>query len=183
MRKLTRNPAIALRETLAPLHPAGLFRWDMSGWGLLVSDAPGRGAAGEAFAANVKRLGLRAREARGLLHVDCPADAYAALLRIDFCERGAWDSDWFELQALLASVLERDDHKGDAGLLGPDERLMRKAMLACAQGEKRVRAFAGGLRLADAEALRAGDTASTRACAALLAHWLRVERGVGIPFV
>lgn len=49
-------------------------------------------------------------------------------------------------------------------------------MLACAQGEKAVRAFLPRLQEAHAQALRLGDAASCRACAALCARWLWTAR-------
>ena len=175
MSRLTDNPALALRAALAP-HTAGCFlRWDRRARALLVSDAPRRGVT--APGAWTQSARLRAWTEDGLLHIDLSAADYARLLWLEADVPGdGWRTGWFEAQSLLALLLQPPAREGHA-----DEALLRRAMLACAQDEKAVRAFLPRLQEAHAQALRLGDAASCRACAALCARWLWTARAVGLP--
>lgn len=114
----------------------------------------------------------------GLLYVDIPQETYRMLLSQTFLVRGTFQEPWFEEQSTLMGILSRRI----GPIFGkPDEPLLRGAMLACALGEPEVRRFCRALGGVDAVALRKGETASCRACAALLAYWLFTERGVGLP--
>ncbi len=190
MQTLVENPALSLRQAFRRQYPYGLLRWDRSGKALLVSDMPRREASdlehihedisiskSTAFKP-FEMENARIVHAEGLLYVDMPSEAYQALLNRTFFAFGPFQAHWFEEQATVLGILARR-----AGPIGekPDEPLLRKAMLACALGESEVRGFCRALRTADATALRKGETASSRACAALLAHWLYTEHGVGLP--
>jgi|GEM_PF-1831427 len=172
------NPALSLRRELEMAYPEGMLRWDVSGRALLVSDGPRRGAAGVTLLKYIEKNGLPCQTEHGLLHVDCTGEAYEGLLKIEMNRFGTIDEAWFPIQTLLGGMLCRKRpgiHGADAV---PEKSLLRAAMLACARGEKPVRDFAKRLRAADAEALRLGRTETTRACAALLAHWLWETRSV-----
>lgn len=121
---------------------------------------PGARAAGFRRAAagrdGAGRLGaerrLRAWTEDGLLHIDLSAADYARLLWLEADVPGdGWRTGWFEAQSLLALLLQTPAREGHA-----DEALLRRAMLACAQGEKAVRAFLPRLQEAHAQALRLG---------------------------
>lgn len=174
MPELTGNPAEALRARAEAARPRGaLLRWDASGRALLVSDAPRRGGT----IALPDDISL---EEDGMLWIDLPADAYAALLGQNFVRNGAWDDEWWAAQSLLTGILRRDPCPVD----GPaDIPLLRAAMIACARGEGHVRPFLTSLRAADAQALRARRDATVRACAALAARWLWTARGIGLPSI
>lgn len=173
---MTESPATALRARVEGVLPRGMLRWDTAGRGLLVSDAPRHGDAQGAVCA-LRAAGYVAEVADALLWLDLSGDAYAALLGHFFCARGAWVEAWFAEQALLAGILTRDGAEGGA----VDVPLLRAAMVACGRGEAPLRAFVERLRAEDARALREGDTASCRAAAALCAHWLWTEKGIGLP--
>lgn len=157
------NPAAALRAQLAPRHPRGMLRWDASGRALLVSDAPRR-ADGAAFMKKAEALGLLLAVDNGLLYIDFQPAVYGDLLLLD---RLPPRCSFFELQSLLYVMLARNAGPTSST---PDIALLRAALLACAQGETAIRAFVPILRKADAEALRQNNTASTRACAVLIAQ-------------
>lgn len=175
MREITENPALALRQALLSLRPCGFLRWDRSGRSLLVSDAPRR-SGGETLVRAAEAMALRAWIEDDLMWIDLPQTSYAELLSMDFLRAGDWTDAWFAEQALLRGILR----KGPDGAKA-DTPLLRAAMLACVQGDIYVHSFATALRAAHAAALRLGDTASCRACAALLAYWLWTEKQVGIP--
>ncbi len=150
-----------------------MLRWDRSGRALLVSDAPRRAKAYAALPESVAEVTL----AGGLLYIDLPRAAYRSLLGLTFTAQGPWRDAWFAEQALAAGILARRPLPAGE----PDIPLLRAALLACAQGETEVRAFCRSLRAADAAALRRKNTASARACAALVARWLHEAQGVGLP--
>lgn len=172
------NPAAALRASVAALHLPGMLRWDQSGEALLLSDAPRRMPA-QALAGALAPLTGQSFQRGGLLWIDLPAAAYDALLEEDLDKHGPWDAAWFEAQALLAGMLARPAR----GAIKADVPLLRAALLACAQGERTVRAYLHTLRRADAEALRHGQTTTVRACAVCCAQWLWQAEGVGLPAV
>lgn len=150
-------------------YPQAMVRWDMSGRALVVCDAPRRGGYANSASGVIER---------DLLWVDLPDGDYGALLAATFHQPDIWREGWFSEQALLAGILMRNTATA-SGL--PDKPLLRIAMLACAQGEKPVRAFLAKLRGWDAEALRLGSTRSIQACAALAAHWLWTAKEIGLP--
>lgn len=176
MQTLSENPALALRRQAQAVGLPGMLRWDRTGRALLLSDAP-RHCTGEAFLRAAKALPARVAVEGWLLRLDLPAEAYRALLDCTYVSAGPWTEGWFEAQALLGGVLARTRTAQTV----PDEPLLRRAMLACAQGETTVRAFLPALRTADAKALRLGAAASTAACAALCAQWLQTSLGIGLP--
>lgn len=166
---------LGLRASAREALAGCMVRWNRSGEGLLVTDAPRRGrwAAAEAFAA---RRGLRGFIRDGLGYLEL-ADAAYARLAAGEVHIGVWDDAWFEAQALLASILGRTEACApcDDGL-----PLLREAVRACAQGERQARAFLQGLRQADAAALREGSRLHTRGAASVCAQWLWLA-GVGLP--
>ncbi len=160
--QVTGNPALALRRAIEALMPPGFLRWDRSGRALLVSDAPRR-PGGRDFVKLAEKSGARCFEADGLLWIDLPEAAYAALP--DGQPAAAADGTDFETAALLRSILRRPP----VGCKDLDIPLMRGALLAAAQGGEAIRRFLPTLREADAEALRTGRTVSVRAAAAAVA--------------
>lgn len=170
------NPALGLRKKAKAVLPRGMLRWDISGRALLVSDAPRHGDASAGMDA-LRADGYAVAVENDLLWMDLPEDAYAALIGQFFCMPGDWTEDWFAEQALLAGILTKEERAG--GLA--DVPLLRAALVACGRGEVSLRAFVARLRAEDAQGLREGNTASCRACAALCAHWLWTQRGIGLP--
>lgn len=170
------NPALGLRERAEAVLPRGMLRWDISGRALVVSDAPRHGDVGEGMDV-LRANGYVVSVENELLWMDLPEDAYAALVGQFFWMPGDWAEEWFADQALLAGILAREKAIG-----GPvDVPLLRAALVACGRGEAPLRAFVARLRAEDAQGLREGSTASCRVCAALCAHWLWTQRGIGLP--
>jgi len=170
MRALTENPAVRLKRAARQALPNGMLRFDTSGRALLVSDAARRGAHA-ALPLEAETITLD-----GLLYIDLPEDAYRALLASDFFMPGNLQDGWFAEQTLLSGIL-RHNPAPEA----PDKPLLRAAMIACASGETPVRGFIRALRGAHAAALRCGRARSCRAAATLCAHFLFIEKGVGLP--
>ena len=180
MQKPVENPALVLREALLALQPFGMLRWDHSGRALLVSDAL-RHTQGAGFLETLYAMNLRFSTENGLVWIDLPPEAYQALLAQRFFSSGPWTEDWFAEQALLATILQRSPIPLQEAAAPPDELLLRRAMLACAQGTPFVRQLMPLLRAEDATQLRAGNAGSCRASAVLCAHWLCCQHGVGLP--
>lgn len=176
MQELT-NPALALRALARECYPCGMLRWDVKARALLVCDAPRHGNAGRLAQALSHAAHCMPAEG-GLLRIDLPESAYAAMVHADFCAPDAWHPAWFAQQSLLSSILLRPPPCVQAQ---PNVPLLRRALLACAQGEAPLRAFLATLAAADAAALRENDTASVRACAAYCALALWQSHSVGLP--
>ena len=164
--------ALTLRAQLRSRYPGAMVRWDESGKGLLVSDAPRHG-----FSAGLDQaVALQ----RGLAFFDLPPEGYRlAVLRAGAPHAGAYRSGWLAEQAALAAVLAHPPQSEEgAGALVPE------ALAAIARGESPVRAAAARLRTAWACALRTHSPHARAACdarARLLAWWLWQEHGVGVP--
>lgn len=170
------NPATALREAVEPHLGSSMLRCDTSGRALLISDLPRRlpDRLPEILALPICTCTVDA----GLLWIDLPEEAYAHLLHADGIKKGPWHPDWFAEQSLLSSILSRPQASICAP---PDIPLLRSALLACAMGDTALRTFLTSLRPADADALRRHSPCSTRACAALCAHQLHVNKAIGVP--
>lgn len=178
MPQLTENPALALRKAMERLRLPGMLRWDASGAGLLVSDAPRRMDHGE-IPALLRGLPYSHLMENDLLFFDLTTQNYTDMLRYTFFQAGQWSQAWHAVQALLGTVLGRE--LPAAAIVTPNIPLLRSALLACAQEEAHFRPFLQKLRAFDAKALREGDTSSVRACATLCARWLWENRGIGLP--
>lgn len=178
MPQLTENPALALRKAVERAGLPGMLRWDVSGAGLLVSDAPRRRGDGE-IATLLRGLSYSRLIENDLLFFDFTTQNYTDMLHYTFFQAGQWSRAWCAEQALLSTVLGRE--LPAAAIATPNIPLLRSALLACAQDEAHFRRFLQKLRAFDAEALRKGNTASVRACAALCARWLWENRGIGLP--
>jgi len=175
MPELMENPALRLKRAVRQALPEGMLRFDASGRGLLVSDAPRRGVAALPRKAETTVQG-------GLLYIDLPEDGYRELLARDFFMAGGLQDDWFAEQTLLSSILRNSNTlRKESAANALDKPLLRAAMVACATGEAPVRAFLRALRGLHAAALRTGQTRCCRAAAVLCAHFLFSEKGVGLP--
>lgn len=167
------NPAFALREALRTRYPGAMVRWDASGRALVMTDAPRRGyAVADAPVEN------------GLAFYDLPPNEKIAPPAPVF---GAYADGVFAFQASLAPALR--DGGAACGCTGDfsaqGRYLLRKALAACACGEKQVLAALPPLRALWAQALRTGSAADQCACrlaACVLAAWLLEEKNAGVPF-
>lgn len=176
MQSLNENPAITLRDMARALQPSGMLKWDTSGDALLLSDAPRRDAA--ALQRLLRAEGLHAWVSGDLLRIDLLEAKYATLLDSRFLMPGPWHDRWCPLQSLLSTILTR---RSPATRTPPSKTLLRKAMLASAQGIPAMEQFLPILREADTLALRTGNTAAMPAAASLCAHWLWTREGIGLP--
>ena len=106
--------ALTLRAQLRSRYPGAMVRWDESGKGLLVSDAPRHG-----FSAGLDQaVALQ----RGLAFFDLPPEGYRlAVLRAGAPHAGAYRSGWLAEQAALAAVLAHPPQSEEgAGALVPE---------------------------------------------------------------
>lgn len=178
MQIIGQNPVITLRAQVASLSLAGFLRWDTSGRALLASDAP-KHMPEPALRALMNAHSFHYDINLNMLYIDLQDSAYEAITRQTFFVPGPFVEGYYEAQALLSLLLTRAPVS--RAPCPVDKPLLRSAMLACAQGEAKAYAFLRGLAAHDAVALRQGNTLSIRACAALCAHFLYTEKGIGLP--
>ena len=119
-----------------------------------------------------------------LLYIDLPPEEYRRFAMGIFLTPGLWriPGPWvlscLSMQSRLSGILSRDA----ALCSGPVEvPLLRRAMLSCTRGEAAVTGFVNTLAALDAAGLRNKKTCTVYACAALCAHYLYTQMGVGLP--
>lgn len=156
----------------------GFVRWDESGQALLVSDAP-KHMLQNVLQAILEDSGLSFVLQKDLLFIDLHSAAYKAFTSKTFFVEGLFIDGFIEKQAILSLILTRKPIVKEP--YGVSKLLIRTAMLACAFGEQKVYAFVRALPAHDAAALREGSTLCVHACAALCAHYLYAEKGIGLP--
>lgn len=178
MQTLAENPVLQLREAVDPLCARCMLKWDASGLGVLVTDAPRRSKE-QPLLAYAQENALPTVLDKGLLHIDLSPSTYRSLLNATFCQPGAWHEEWLCEQAFLSSVLSRSLPNTPEP---PATDLLRQSIVACMQSTAALRTQIQALRQADADALRArASLHSIRACAALCAHRLWTAWQIGLP--
>lgn len=176
--QIEQNPAIALRKQIQALSLPGFLRWDTSGQALLLSDAP-KHTPFYTYMESIAASGIFCLTVGNLLFIDLPHKAYEQIASMTFFMPGPWREPYITIQSQLSGILARDV------LSQTNEQvnisLLRAAMLACARGEDYFIQFVHTISRYDAVALREKKMKTIHACAALCAHYLYSQLGIGMP--